>query len=140
MHMLPLRRPILLVVDDMRVIHTIVDHMLRDFPGTILHAYDGGEAMRIARDVRPDILLADALLPGIDGRDVARLLKSNPATAHVRAIVMTAFYKGLRYRTEAIRDFLVDAYIEKPMTATQLREVVGEMLQLIGSEAESIAS
>jgi hypothetical protein len=53
---------------------------------------------------------------------------------------MTAFYKGLRYRSAAIRDCLVDAYIEKPMSTMQLREVVDQMLELIADEAQSIAS
>ena len=135
-----LTRPVILVVDDSKVIHTVVDTILSNFSGTILHAHDGAEALRIARSVRPEILLTDALLPGLDGRDVARLLKSDPATANIRTIVMTALYKGQRYRNEAFREFKVDAYIEKPVTAAELRSVVDEMLALVTAAPESMAS
>ncbi len=135
-----LHRPVILVVDDTKVIHTVVDTILAGFSGSILHAYDGADALRIARAVIPEILLTDALLPGIDGRDVARLLKAHPATAAVRTIVMTALYKGSRYRNEAFRDFKVDAYIEKPVTARELRNVIEQMIDTKTRDQEPIAS
>lgn len=133
-------RPVILVVDDSKVIHTVVETILSGFEGTILHAHNGADALRIARSVRPEILLTDALLPGLDGRDVARLLKSDPSTAHIRVVVMTALYKGQRYRAEAFRDFKVDAYVEKPVTAAELRGTIDEMLALATAAPESIAS
>jgi CheY-like chemotaxis protein len=127
--------PVILVVDDSKVIHAVVDAILRDFEGSIVHAHDGSEGFRMARLIQPDILLTDALLPGLDGRDVVRLLKSDPATAGIRTIIMTALYKGQRYRAEAFREFLCDAYIEKPVSAAYLRAVIDEMLGKTPAEA-----
>jgi CheY-like chemotaxis protein len=124
-------RPVLLVVDDVKTIHTVVDTILTPFFGTIIHAYSGSEALRIARTVRPDIMLTDALLPGLDGRDVVRFLKNDPSTSSIRTIVMTGLYKGQKYRNEAFRDFMVDGYIEKPVGAAELRQVIRETLEKI---------
>lgn len=136
-----LQRPAILVVDDTKVIHTVVEAIFAGTGLTILHAYDGAEGFRMARAIHPEVLLTDALLPGLDGRDVVRLLKSDPATAGIRAIVMTGLYKGLRHRNEAFREFLCDAYIEKPVSAAHLRAVVAEMLEKGGSTVpEALAS
>jgi len=131
--------PVLLVVDDVKTIHTVVDTILTGFFGTIVHAYNGAEAFRIARTIHPDILLTDALLPGLDGRDVVRLLKADPATASTKTIIMTGLYKGLRYRNEAFRNFHVDAYLEKPVGAAELRAVVTDLLETI-TRVDAIAS
>lgn len=128
-------RPILLVVDDVKTIHTVVDTILTGIFGTIVHAYHGAEAYRIARTILPEVLLTDALLPGIDGRDVVRLLKSDPATAGIQTILMTGLYKGLRYRNEAFRDFHVDAYLEKPVGSAELRSVVLQLLAKVAPAA-----
>lgn len=129
----------LLVVDDVKTIHTVVDTILSGFFGTIVHAYNGADAFRIARTIRPDVLLTDALLPGLDGRDVVRLLKADPATASIKTIIMTGLYKGLRYRNEAFRNFKVDAYLDKPVGSTELRTVIAELLETI-TPADAIAS
>jgi CheY-like chemotaxis protein len=134
-------RPVILVIDDTKVIHTVIDTIFAGFEGTILHAYNGADGFRMARAIHPEVLLTDALLPGLDGRDVVRLLKSDPSTAGIRSIVMTALYKGARYRNEAFSNFLCDEYIEKPVSAARLRAVVAEMLSKSAStEREALAS
>lgn len=136
-----LQRPAVLVVDDTKVIHTVVEAIFAGTGMTILHAFDGANGLRMARAIHPEVLLTDALLPGLDGRDVVRLLKSDPATAGIRGVVMTGLYKGLRHRNEAFREFFCDAYIEKPVSAAQLRAVVAEMLEKSGSPVpEALAS
>jgi CheY-like chemotaxis protein len=127
--------PVILVVDDSKVIHALVDAILSNFEGSIVHAHDGSEGFRMARLIHPDILLTDALLPGLDGRDVVRLLKSDPTTADIRTIIMTALYKGQRYRAEAFREFRCDAYIEKPVSAAHLRAVIDQMLGKTAAQA-----
>jgi CheY-like chemotaxis protein len=123
-------RPLMLVVDDDSVIHAILIRLLASFPGTVLHARDGHQALAIARRARPDLLLTDALLPGVDGRVVAKTLKLEPATSAMRVVVMSGLYKGARYRNEAFREFHADAYLEKPVTAASLAEVIEKTLHV----------
>jgi DNA-binding response OmpR family regulator len=104
--------------------------VLAGFSGTLLHAYDGDAGLRMALQVRPELVITDALLPKIDGREIARSLKSDPATSSMKVVVITAVYKGPRYRAEAFRDYLVDDFIEKPVSAGKLRTVINAMLPI----------
>jgi CheY-like chemotaxis protein len=121
------RRPLILVIDDDRVVHLIADRVLASFGGTVLHAEDGLRGLSIARQTRPDLVITDALLPKLDGRELALLLRSDPEN-HCKIAVMTALYKGRRYRDEAYKTFQVDEYLEKPITAPTLRRVAARLL------------
>jgi CheY-like chemotaxis protein len=116
--------PIVLVIDDDRTVHAIASRVLASVVGTILHADDGETGLQLATEFQPDLVLADALLPKIDGREIARTLKSSAGTRHIKVVVLSGLYKGLRYRTEAVRDFLVDEYVEKPVNADKLLDIV----------------
>jgi CheY-like chemotaxis protein len=130
-----IRRPLILVIDDDRVVHLIADRVLAQFGGTVLHAEDGLRGLSMARQTRPDLVITDALLPKLDGRELALLLRSDPES-HCRIVVMTALYKGRRYRDEAYKTFQVDEYLEKPISAPTLRRVAARHLGL----AEELAS
>ncbi len=124
------QRPVVLIIDDDRVVHTVASRVLEEFPGSVLHAYDGAEGLRIAREVNPELVITDCLLPLLDGREVARRLKSEPPTSTIRVVAMSAFYRGARYRQEALRDFAVDQYVEKPISAARLRSIIDETFRL----------
>lgn len=123
-------RPLILIVDDDRVVHSIFARALASFPGTIIHAYDGEQALAIGREARPDLLIIDVLLPKIDGRIAARTLKMEPLTAFMRVAIMTALYKGVRYRNEALREFMADVFLEKPVSPARLWEVIENLLHI----------
>lgn len=132
-------RPAILLVDDDPIVHAVVTRVLAGsgFAGTLLHAHDGRAGLQLAQSVLPDLVLTDALLPKLDGRDLARTLKADPATAHIPVAIMTALYKGVRYRIEALRDYHADRFLEKPVSAETLRTVVAELLPV---PQEAVAS
>lgn len=123
-----LARPVILIVDDDKVIHLIAKRVLADLGGTVVHATDGEAGFRLAMAVRPDVVITDALLPKLDGRELARILKTTPETSRCRVAVVTALYKGSRYRAEAFKRFLVDAYAEKPLAPDALHSLVRSLL------------
>ncbi|HET7435778.1 MAG TPA: response regulator [Thermoanaerobaculia bacterium] len=123
-----LARPVILVVDDDKIVHVVAKRVLAEFGGTVLHATDGQAAFELAEQTLPDLVITDALLPKLDGRELSLLLKTNDATRHCKVAVITALYKGIRYRSEAAQRYLVDAYAEKPVTATTLRKIATELL------------
>ena len=123
-------RPVVMIVDDDKVVHLIAQRVLEDLAGTIVHAYDGDEALRLCREMRPDLVITDALLPKVDGRNLARMLKTTPETSQCKVIVITGLYKGIRYRLEALRDFRVDEYLEKPVPPARLHAVAASLLDL----------
>jgi len=114
----------ILVVDDDRLVHAIVGRIMAGFDGVLLYANDGKKALAMTRVVRPDLVLTDALLPGMDGRELSRTIKTDPLTSHTTVMVMTALYKGARYKQEAFSKFLVDAYVDKPLNLQTLRPAI----------------
>lgn len=123
-----MQRPLILVIDDDKVVHMIAERVLRVFGGTIVHAEDGETGLAMAQQLRPELVITDALLPKLDGRELSRILKSDPETQNCKLVVMTGLYKGRRYRDEAFRNFHVDDYIEKPVAAPALRALAGKLL------------
>ncbi len=123
-------RPVILLIDDDRVVHAVVPRVLAGFSGTLLHAYDGAEGLAMAQSLRPDLVLTDALMPKVDGRKISHVLKHNSETCRLKVVVMTSLYKGARYRAEAFREFDVDEFLEKPISAGKLRLIVESMLHV----------
>ena len=81
---------VVLIVDDMPD-NLSLRHDALDVAGhTVLVATDGPSAIARAQQARPDIVLLDAMMPGMDGFEVARRLKAGPDTAAIPIIFMTA--------------------------------------------------
>lgn len=115
-----LPRPLILVADDDPLILRATVRILSTLAGSIVTAADGRSALELALRYEPDLVVSDAMMPGLDGREFCRQLKSRPATCGVKVIVMTSLYKGARYKDEAIRSFGVDDYLNKPVDPATL--------------------
>jgi CheY-like chemotaxis protein/DNA-binding CsgD family transcriptional regulator len=81
---------LVLIVDDVPDNLSLLHDALDDAGHTVLVALDGPSAIARAQQARPDVVLLDALMPGMDGFEVARRLKADPATAAIPIIFMTA--------------------------------------------------
>ena len=80
----------LLIVDDMPDTRESVRLQLADAYFEVIEATSGEEAIRIAENEEIDLVLLDVLLPGIDGFETCKRLKSNPGTAHIPVIMLSA--------------------------------------------------
>ncbi|MDO9252982.1 MAG: response regulator transcription factor [Hydrogenophaga sp.] len=80
---------VVLIVDDVPDNVAPLHDALDEAGYTVLVALDGESAIRRARQALPDVVLLDAVMPGIDGFEVARRLKADPATAQIPIIFMT---------------------------------------------------
>ncbi|WP_137921107.1 response regulator transcription factor [Hydrogenophaga sp. 2FB] len=80
---------VILIVDDVPDNVAPLHDALDEAGYTVLVALDGESAIRRATQALPDVVLLDAVMPGIDGFEVARRLKAQPATAHIPIIFMT---------------------------------------------------
>jgi CheY-like chemotaxis protein len=109
------KRPLILVADDERVILRLASKFLQGLGYTVLTARDGNETLRIAREHLPDVLLTDALMPKMDGREVCKRLKSAPETSGIKVIIMTSAYTAPKYKTEALTAYRANEYITKPV-------------------------
>lgn len=122
------KRPLILVADDERVILRLASKLLHDMGYTVLTARDGAQALKMAREHLPDLLLTDALMPKMDGREVCKQLKSSPKTSGIKVIVMTSAYTAPKYKTEALSAYRADEYVNKPVDFNLLSALLKKLL------------
>ena len=127
-------RTILVVEDEPGIVTIVRDYL--DIAGfRVVTASDGVTALRLARSERPSLLVLDLMLPGMDGLDVTRALRQDPATRKVPIIMLTA-------RAEEV-DRLVglelgaDDYITKPFSPRELVARVRAVLRRAEGESAS---
>lgn len=90
----------------------------------ILSAGDGLEALRTANAERPDVVIADAVMPKMDGRELCQLLKSQEKTAHIRVILLT------RATDEVSKgEFPPDGILRKPVPLEMLKSTLAALLK-----------
>jgi CheY-like chemotaxis protein len=80
----------ILVADDESPIVDLLRDLLAEEGHTVLAARDGREALALARRERPDLVLSDVMMPLMDGIQLARTLREEPATREVVVILMSA--------------------------------------------------
>jgi two-component system alkaline phosphatase synthesis response regulator PhoP len=123
------KRKILVVDDDQKIVDLVRLYLEKD-GYRVLVAYDGLEALEMARQKRPDLIVLDLLLPGMDGLDVCRILQTE---SEVPIIMLTA-------RTTE-EDKLVglelgaDDYVTKPFSPRELVARVRTVLRRVGKES-----
>jgi DNA-binding response OmpR family regulator/DNA-binding CsgD family transcriptional regulator len=109
---------VVLVVDDsLDSIHMLND-VLEDAKFTVLVALEGSQALTIAQNIRPDIILLDAVMPNMDGFETCKRLKQNPQLADVPIIFMTGL-SDTEHIVMGLGAGGVD-YITKPIKADEL--------------------
>ena len=113
---------VVLIVDDVPDNVAPLHDALDDAGYTVLVALDGEAALRRAQQAQPDLILLDALMPGIDGFEVARRLKADPATAAIPIIFMTGLTET-EHLVAALEAGGAD-YVTKPVKP---REVMARM-------------
>lgn len=117
---------VVLVVDDDPEVVRLIESILRDVPGVRpVAAYDGEEALALARKETPALLLLDLRIPRVDGAMVARRLKSDPATEAIPIVAVSALASGPRIAQEAG----CDGWISKPFEVDELAYVVRMFLE-----------
>ncbi|MGD0591881.1 MAG: PAS domain S-box protein [Bacteroidota bacterium] len=114
----------ILVVDDehgVRLLHT--RYIKRVLPNAnVLHAADGTEAFQLAREFNPQAIISDNDMPDLDGLELVRNLKADPATSDIPIIIVTG--QDSDSNREALKQFGVTAILNKPVTPEQIAKVL----------------
>jgi CheY-like chemotaxis protein len=112
----------ILIADDEPHITTLVRVTLEDERVRVLEAGSGEEALDLVDSVRPDLLLLDVNMPGIDGLEVCRRLRADPRHADTKIVMLTAAAQAAdRARG---REAGADEYLTKPFSPIRLLSVV----------------
>ena len=115
-----------LIVDDDEEIRSVAAYVIQEMGYSVLTAAGAAEALKLMQTVRPALVLTDALMPKIDGRQLCRMIKTG--FPRVAVVIMTALYTSPRYKYEALKTFRADGYVAKPIDFARLTEVIGQLV------------
>jgi CheY-like chemotaxis protein len=116
----------LLIADDEPGIRRLVRMTLESEGHEILEAADGEQALAIARDQHPDLILLDVMMPRRSGLEVCRMLKADAATADISIILLTA--RAQETDLKEGEDAGSDGYFMKPFSPIALMRKVDDIL------------
>ena len=115
-----------LVVEDNELNMKLFHDLLEAHGYNILQTKDGMDALRIAREHKPDLILMDIQLPEVSGLEVTKWIKEDEDLKSIPVIAVTAF--AMKGDEEKIRDGGCEAYIAKPISVTNFLETVQRFL------------
>ena len=121
-------KKVLVVDDDVKTVDLVKLYLNRD-GYRVLTAYDGVEALRLAREGHPDLIVLDLMLPGIDGLEICRTLR---AESDVPIIMLTAMTTDNDRLTGL--DLGADDYVTKPFSPRELAARVRAVLRRLPGE------
>ena len=117
-------QPHVLVVDDERRILNCAHRLLRNLGYSVILAQNGEEGLQIAKEYKPKLVLSDALMPKMDGREMCRRLKADPKTAGIKLVIMTAFTGAGKYKTNILKEHQFDEHLQKPVEFERLKAML----------------
>lgn len=124
----------ILIADDQAPIRSLITTVLsKDYQ--VIQAASGTDALRMIREQKPDLVIMDILMPGMDGLTVCSQLKADPSTANIPVLMLTIIDYELNRRFA--ENLGADGYITKPFTADQLKQAVATHLKKIPPENNS---
>lgn len=118
----------ILIADDEDNIRELVMISLEDEGFSLYEAVDGNEAVRKAKEIKPDLVILDVMMPGKIGYDVCEEIKSNPETSQTFVIFLSARGNPLAERTGKSKGG--DDYMTKPFEPEELRRKVRAALKI----------
>ena len=121
---------ILLVDDDPDFVEA-TKIVLESVPYEVAVAYDGDEALRRVKDVDPDLIILDIIMPEQHGFKVCEALKSDPELAEIPVIMLTSLSQRMGETAFSLSDGMMleaDDYVDKPVTPGELLRRVQKLL------------
>ncbi|VVC02682.1 Chemotaxis protein CheY [Candidatus Burarchaeum australiense] len=131
---LNVRKKVLIVEDDPNINNLVKFSLGSGY--AIRQAHEGRDAMKQIREFRPDLIVLDIMLPGVDGLDICQTVKKDPELKNTIIIIVSATdavknrFKGLKYGA--------DYYIKKPFEPKQLRSLTNIFLRKKGKRFDPL--
>lgn len=127
---------ILVVDDDPRMLQFVLEILRKIRPAPKLEgAHDGYEGLLRAGAFRPDLLVLDLRMPGMDGFEVCRRIKGDPTTSGMKILALTGFPR--EFTQEKAFQCGVDAFLAKPFAIRDLVRHVKHLLQQVVGQFDS---
>jgi two-component system cell cycle response regulator DivK len=118
---------LILIVEDNEKNMKLVRDVLQAKGHATIEAGTGEDGIRLATERKPDLILMDIQLPGINGIEALRVLRANPATATIPAVAVTA--SVMQQDRKQITEAGFDGYLGKPLNLKEFLDTVRAMLE-----------
>ena len=128
------KRPTILLVDDEPHVRTLVEYNLRLEGFEVLLAEDGLTGLKMARKKKPDMILLDVMMPGMNGLEVLSELKHSDGTQDIPVFMLTA--KTMMGDIERALGLGADDYITKPFEPEALGQIIRKKLEKHAQKAQ----
>lgn len=124
----------ILIADDEQDCIDFVREALADTPHEVLAAMDGEEALKVAREQSPNVIILDVEMPKLNGFEVFAQLRADEKLAAVPVIMLTgiAERRGLKFSGQDMGDYMgsePEAYVDKPIEPVVLVQTVNRLLK-----------
>lgn len=117
----------ILVVDDEPNILFALEETVKAAGHGCISAVDGEEALFLAREIQPDLIVSDVIMPKINGYELCRIVKSEDRTNAIPVVLVTV--RGMMKDINEGNDAGADGYLVKPFHAQDLEAKIGELLE-----------
>ncbi len=124
------RRALILVVERNPIVQRLEKYFLEQGGFGVEFVADGVAALKRARELHPNILVTEILVPKMDGLSLCHALKSDPATSDIRVLVFSHLHAEDR-----ARDAGADAFLVKPLDESRLIETVANLISMSSGSA-----
>ena len=116
----------ILIADDEQMIRDVIKILLTDQGHEIHETGDGLEALRIAKEMVPDLVILDLMMPGMLGYEVCKQLRKNESTQNVYVMLITGQGQAA---SSVLKDCGGDELVAKPFNLSDLRERINQVLE-----------
>jgi DNA-binding response OmpR family regulator len=120
------KKPVILIADDDPEILTMLGIRLSKKGYQVLEAVDGNQTLALARKHHPDLVLLDVMMPGKNGWEVAKELRSEDEFGNIGIVMLTAIGEKVNEMTSPL--YGADAYVDKPFDFSDLEVKITEVL------------
>ena len=119
-------QPVILVVDDIVTNIVLIQSFLRGRNYEVLSAQSGVQALQIASENHPDIVILDIMMPEMDGYEVLARLRAGEDTKDIKVVMLSALAKESDIRNAM--DLGADGFLTKPILANKLYEALEKLI------------
>lgn len=121
------KKKLIFVVDDEKDMVKVLDKRLSENNYRVITADNGHDVLDIAKKEKPDLIILDVMMPGVDGSEAAAILRQDTQTANIPIIFLTALYS----KEEEIRKGKIIAgnvFLSKPFEIEELLKTIEDVL------------
>jgi len=118
----------ILVVEDNALNMKLVRSLFKMSKYAIIEAVDAETGIQLARECRPDLILMDIQLPGIDGLSATRIIKEDPSLKNVKILALTSY--AMEGDDKKAREAGCDGYIIKPIDTKNFLKTIDTFLNV----------